>query len=391
MMTIFQRWWNDPVASSSLVIAIVAGMFAIYQLRSIPGERRRRILDAMVTQYAESASNRGAFLRSCPILLKMAYDELTNRIDEEISNTAQLVRENNAEDAAVADLKLRRLDKLRKEGVLWTGQHIGISFTSAAEVLASEFKTRALMWCIETLQDEEKRKAAGVDDQLYSIARSLVNQLNNFALDYENGAYPPRTFFGQLHRSVAPISKALEPIIWERSINGRWGRRVLRLGISAQHFNDVVKVHRSNDLVWVGASNTRVVIHPAKTIDIFGKELLKNNIPTAPRILPMLRLQVTTGYWWLTGKLALRPGIWIWSFGGLRLRRHKKCEDQLSAGIRFALRNFKSGDVMVSLSFSWSLDTLRRDIAQATKSRRTAMRGGRLAWLYAKRFNGETS
>jgi hypothetical protein len=389
-MALFQRWFNDPVASSTLAIAIVAGFFAVYQLRSIPGERRRRILDAMVTQYAESAPNRGQFLRACPILLKIAYEELTGRLEEEIARAEQLVRGGNAEDAAAADLRLRRLYKLRKDAVLWGGQQIGISFTNAAEILASEFKTRALMWCIETLQDEDKRRACGVSDELYGIAIELVNQLNNFALDYENGAYPPRIFLGQLHRSIAPITKALEPIIWERSLNGRWGRRVLRLGLSAQHFNDVVKIHRSNDLIWVGSAR-RVVIHPAKTIDIFGKELLKNNVPTAPRLLPMVRLRVTSAYWWIIGTASPRPSIWIWSFGGLRLRRHKKCEDQLSAGIRFALRNFKTGDASVSLSFSWSLDTLRRDIAQVTKSQSTAIKGGKLAWLYVKRFDGGTS
>lgn len=224
-----------------------------------------------------------------------------------------------------------------------------------------------------------------MSDELYRAARTLVNQLNNFALDYENGAYPPRTFFGQLHRSIAPISKALEPIIWEGSVSGRWGRRVLRLGLSAQHFNDVVKIHRSNDLVWVGESNAKVVIHPAKTIDIFGRELLKNNIPTAPRFLPILRLQTTTFYWWLIGKMALRPDNWAWSYGGLRLRRHKKSEDQLAACIRFALGTLKRDDAMASLSFSWSIDTLRRDMAQAAKTGKDTIRGGRLSWLYLKR------
>jgi hypothetical protein len=388
-MTIFQRWWNDPVASSTLLIAVIAGFFAVYQLRSIPGERRRRILDAMVDQYAESAENRGIFLRSCPILFKLAYEELIGRIDAEIADATQLIRNSNVELAAVADLRLRHLEKLKKESFLWTGSHIGISYTSAAEVLASEFKTRALLWCVETLRDREQRQAAGIDEELYRIARTLVNQLNNLALDYENGAYPPRTFFGQLHRSIAPISKALEPIIWEGSVSGRWGRRVLRLGLSAQHFNDVVKVHRSNDLIWIGGSNAKVVIHPARTIDIFGKELLKNNIPTAPRFLPILRLQATTFYWWLIGKLALRPISWIWSYGGLRLRRHRKSEDQLAACIRFALGTLKRDDALVSLSFSWSMDTLRRDMAQAAKRGKETIRGGSLAWLYLKRSNGE--
>jgi hypothetical protein len=49
----------------------------------------------------------------------------------------------------------------------------------------------------------------------------------------------------------------------ERSLSGRWGRRVLCLGLAAQHFNDVVKIHRSIDLVWLGfiTPGDRVVVH----------------------------------------------------------------------------------------------------------------------------------
>jgi hypothetical protein len=128
-----------------------------------------------------------------------------------------------------------------------------------------------------------------------------------------------------------------------------------------------------------------MVIHPAETIDIFGKEVLRNNIPTVPRLLPMLRLQATTFYWWLIGKLELRPSGWAWSFGGLRLKRHKKKEDQLSALLRFALGTLEADGAKVSLSFSWSLDTLRRDMAQATKTGKDTIRSGSLAWLYLKR------
>ena len=45
-------WLNDPQASSALFIALVAAIFAVYQLRSFPAERRRRVLDVMIQKYA---------------------------------------------------------------------------------------------------------------------------------------------------------------------------------------------------------------------------------------------------------------------------------------------------------------------------------------------------
>ena len=339
----------------------------------------------MVEQYGKSVDYRGTVLKSCPVLLKIAYRTLHAEIDKEIDRLKKISRAENPKTAGRADPAFRHLDRLKQEATTWCTPDLGIAYTDAAEMLASEFKFRALLWCVEKLRDIAARKDLGLAEEAYSAAEGLVNQLNNFVLDYENGAYPPRTLLGQLHRSIAPVAKALEPIIWARSLDGRWGRRVLRLGIAAEHFNDVVKRHRSNSLTWSTPLEKKpVVVHPATTIDVYGREIVRNDIPAAPRLLPDLRLQFRTFYWRLVGKLELKPSVWIWSFGGRRLRRHMRHEDQLSACLRFALAS-KAGSTPVSVSFSWTLDTLRHDMARDAKSKISTTKRGRLAWLYLRR------
>ena len=393
MGDVFIRWWQDPVASATIFIAVAAGIFSIYQLRALPRERRRRILDAMVEQYAETKPLRDIVLPDCPIFMHIAYTEIIAAIDlAEAEAQQDLLSAANRESEAGYELSLQHLHRLRKEAALWTRLDIGISYTDAHEVLASEFKIRALLWCAEIIGNPEIRRDRGLTDEVFESATKLVNSLNNFALDYENGSYPPRTMLGQLHRSIASTVKAVEPIIWAQSISGRWGRRVLRLGLCAQHFNDVVRIHRSSDLVWKsgGSSKSGIVIHPAKSMEIFGKEVLRNDLPFEPRVLPVIRLQMRTFYWAIIGKLALRPSFWLWSFGGMRLRRHKKAEDRLSACMRYALTDLRGMAPTISLSFNWDLDSLRADMERTARMRRKAVRNGRLAWLYMRKASGDS-
>lgn len=388
MPAILERWWDDPVASSSLAIALVAGIFAVYSLRSVPGERRLRILRAMEVQYASTRQARTIILTTFPFLLKRAYEELAGAISKELELIRDSLSSENPETAALMRSSLRHLTKLDGESVMAMQPEIGISYTSASEILASEFKTRAMLWCVETLNDPEHRLAAGISDDLYDAAKRLVSELNSFALNYENGAYPPRTVFGQLHRSLAPVIKALEPIIWERSTDGRWGRRVLRLGLAAQHFNDVVRIHRSSDLVWSKTEQDKIVVHPARTENIYGKEQLRYNIPTTPRFLPMTRLRVITFYWSVIGRIGPSPSNWRWGFGGLRLRRHVKCQDDLSGCLRFALSQYHSKEARASLSFSWTLETLRRQRSEVVKNSSTSRERAKLPSQYPHRSPG---
>jgi hypothetical protein len=392
MPTIFVQWWRDPVASSGITIAIIAGIFAVYQLRAVPRERRRRILDEMTRQYASTAKTRGRVLRNCPMFMKLAYERLSAALDEAIARREQFLSEShNAEAKVVADVALTRLNRLKRESVMWNNAELGISYTSAAEVLQSEFKLRSLLWCVETLQNPQLMQELGVDVDLYKKMESLVGQLNAFALDYENGSFPPRTLFGQLHGSIAPIAKALEPIIWERSItNGRWGRRVLRLGLAAQHFNDVMLIHRSSDLIWSNneseASYPNLIVHPALAEDIFGEQILRADLPGTQRVCPSVRMQFRTAYWSIIGRLSLTPSSWLWSFGGRRLRRHAKVENYLAACLRYALTNLaRPASGPISLSFDWDIESLKREMTLATEVGKEAMRRDRSVYSSAQK------
>jgi hypothetical protein len=386
VLNLWRSWWGDPVASSAIVIAFVGGFFALYQLRGALGDRRRRILDAMVQQYGNTASARGQMLRECPRLFSLAYLAVKDAIDSEITSKEEEIQDQDAGAAEELNLKLRHLYRLRKEAETWMRDEVGISYTSAAEMLDSEFKMRALVWCIEVLREPSLWQQIGYTYDLTALCVSAVAQLNNFALDYENGTYPARTMLGQLHRSIAPAVKVLEPIIWERSIDGRWGRRVLRLGLAAQHFNDVVRIHRSSDLLWrwSDSAKDKVVVHPAKATDIFGQEVLRANIPGQPRLLPGVRLQFRTFYWWLVGKAALRPGSTLWTYGGARLRRHRKQEDQLAACLRFGMKKLKSPGCLWSLSFNWTVSSLREGMVRTAKKEKSSLRGGLASWIYQR-------
>ena len=383
MPSIFVQWYHDPVASSALAIAIAAGAFAVFQLRSIPRERRRRILDEMTKAYAATAQKRGTLLRECPMLIKIAYGKLAEKIDERLAQEEKLKLSQNHEASARADLQLRHLYALQQECRVWNEGKVGISYMSAAEILQSEFKLRALLWCVEVMSDEICRKEFGVSDELYTSMEQLVSQLNNFAMDYENGSFPPRTLFGQLHRSLAPAAAALGPLIWARSINGRWGRRVIRLGLAAEHYNDVTRIHSSSDLIWIGTNldgaAAKVIVHPAITVDLFGEQILRTDIPGTNQFSRALRLKVRGIYWKIIGNLNLKPGAWIWSYGGHRLMLHGRSENQLAACLRYAIDSKKTESPRDAFDFSWSNESLRAEMARAAEAGKAAMkryRGG---------------
>ena len=338
----------------------------------------------MKARYARTEGARGQILQHFPSYLASAYAAINEALDKDIDAAQQAIGHSTPEQAAIADVKLRHLERLKNESQMWSKRDIGISYTSAHEILKSEYKLRAFVWIAENLKDREVRAKAGVDEDLFQECRRLVNSLNDFATDYENGCYPARTIFGLLHRSIAPIVKALEPVIWAGSINGRWGMRVLRLGMAAEHYNDVVKIHRSNSLRWVNTHGSWI-IRPARTTDIFGKEHLRNDLPITPRILPIFRLQICTLYWSLIGKASLRPSDWLWSYGGSRLRKHRKHEDELAAYLRFALTGINVTDPSVALSFSWSLESLKTDKERAAQSKSSRKNGHLPEWLYLRR------
>jgi hypothetical protein len=379
MPAIWVQWWHDPAASSAFAIAIVAGIFAVYQLRSIPRERRRRILDEMTKAYAATAEKRGKLLRDCPMLIQIAYDELASDIDKQVTTAeSKLKLSQNQEANAVADIRLRHLYALQRECRIWNNAKVGLSYLSAAEILQSEFKLRAVLWCVEVLTDPDRRTEVGISAELYKTMEQLVGQLNSFAMDYENGSFPPRTLFGQLHRSIAPTAAALGPLIWARSISGRWGRRLIRLGLAAEHYNDVTRIHRNSDLIWIGTgadgNSRKVVVHPAIAVDLFGEQVLRMDIPGVTRFAPALRLKIRAFYWYIIGKLTLTPNLWAWSYGGYRLMLHGRRENQLAACLRYASANLADASERASLDFSWSSESLHAEMARATQAGKAAMK-----------------
>jgi len=131
VLNLWRSWWGDPVASSAIVIAFVGGFFALYQLRGALGDRRRRILDAMVQQYGKTAKARGQILRECPQLLSLAYLAVKDAVDSEILVKEEEIQDQDVEAAEALNLQLRHLYRLRKEAMTWTRDEVGISYTSA--------------------------------------------------------------------------------------------------------------------------------------------------------------------------------------------------------------------------------------------------------------------
>lgn len=397
-MGIWPGWWENPEASATLAVALVAGLFAVYQLRALPAERKRRILDQMVAKWALSKDDRGAVLRESPPLMLLAHKQICEAIDtpqEPISSTDELTQD---ERRALVETREKTKTRLRDEARIWERESLGVSFTAAHEVLASEFKFRALLWSIEQVRNTSDDSLVRETDRQSAV--SAVESLNDFGADYENGAYPPRTLFGLTHRGMAAACKALEPYIWARSLNGRWGRRVIRLGLAAQHFNDVTEIHRSNSLVWtnryserseMGSGPTTMVVHPALTKSIFGREMLDAESLMSPRFLPLVRLRSRSVYWSGVGKLNLQPRFWFSSYGGLRMRRHGRKEADLAAMLRYVLSEKANGEVPASLAFDWSMTSVEREMKEAAEAlRRPGPRSG-LSWLYLPRPTGSGS
>jgi hypothetical protein len=214
-----------------------------------------------------------------------------------------------------------------------------------------------------------------------TVARGAVDKLNDFAFEYENGAFPSRSMLGQLHVSLARASKALEPVVWEgKGKESRWGRRIIRLGLACQHYNDVNRIHRINSMSWTSPVNDEVVIHPALCKPVFGKEIIDPEIPYTPRLFPLLRLRARSRYWLAVGRLQLRPRF-LWAYGGRRLREHKRAEDKLSPALNFAVEKRRSSNGVASLNFAWTLAKLPSGMDELFRQEQYQT-AGRFAWLY---------
>lgn len=383
MFEVIEQWFSDPQASASLVIALFAGTWAIVQLRPYPKEKRRAVLASMVEEYGSSVDLRRTVAKDFPPLMVEAYKSLNTELTQRIASRELEKESAPSGQRHIIERELVKLRSLEKQLKSWAKTETGISFTAAHEVLDCEIKLRAVCWCVESIkmwEADDQLSIGGKEygKELLASAESLVNKLNNFALEYFNGGYPPRSMLGQLHRSIAVPTKALEPLVWAGSISRRWGRRISALGIVAQHYNDVTAIQRTNGVIWTyGSGNGRgeVVIHPPAMEEIYGAQVPLRTNPSAPRFLPGARLRTRAVYWRVIGNLNLAPRHWPLSYGGSRLRRHARREEALSSVLKFIFAERETPGNRFSLQFEWSLvDVVAEMKERANRSHIPALR-----------------
>jgi hypothetical protein len=396
-LNVLSRWWQDPGASSALFIAAIAGVFAIYQLRAVPADRRRRILDGMSERFNESRTDRAAVLKDTPPLLALGHSALRSAVAS-VDDEAGIVSENRVRQT----VKQQHVRRLKQEIDDWDASELGISYFSAAEVVRSEMKFRTLLWAVEMVRSPTPDGLVTVET--VKVVRGFIDRLNPFLSDYESGAFPARSMLGLWHVNLARLFAACAPFVWERSLpqpeqmiavsiqsgDGRWGRRVLYAGLASQHYNDVNEIHRTSAIVWSPRNNPSstksALVHPRLAKEMLGKQFLLPGLPGSPRILPYFRSWMRDQYWSLVGGLALRPRGRFTSYGGRRLAQHMKAEGELTTLLRFALYSAQQQPGRpFSLSFDWNLEALKRDIidARQTDEARDG-RSPRLTWLYIR-------
>jgi hypothetical protein len=364
-MGFFSGWLNDPQASASLAIALIAGTWAVAQFRPLARERRRETYEAMANHYADLRPARNAAVPRFPALLAIGRDSVLEA----------------AESAGG-----RHAEAVAREAERWS--KFDISFTSAREILRSEAKFRALLYAIEVIgrwraESELVLRGETFPADILEAAETLAHDANVFLFHYENGNYPARQTLGLLHRSLAVVSKVTEPVVWEKSVHAdaRWGRRALRIGLAAQHFNDVTQLHCTSDLTWNGGG-LRHLIHPRLRQETAGGSVLTDS-PIRPRLLPALRIRIRSWYWLGVGFLSPVPKISFLSYGGRRLRDHRRYENRVADLLGIALGDESVSDTHASLDFAWNLETLKTQ--QRSRAQAQRRRIGRLAWLWLPR------
>ena len=287
-------------------IALVALGWAVYQFRWSAG--KADVYDKMSDQFANSRRVRASVNGEYPWLMAKAYLEISE----------------------VSALKVRLASEIR------TWSDLGVSYTAAHEVMSSEYKLRALIWAIAQVRDPYSSVWESPDDweEKNALAKKCVEQLNDFATYYENGVYPRSVVLGKLHAGLAIPAKALEPLIWSRSTEGaRWGRRVLRIGIRAQDYNDRTGVQQINSIYWT-RGGARLLVHPALVQG--GEE--GGPLINWPKGQDRRLYAIPRSRWTLRGSTMLRniSRVANREYGGRRLKYHEREESSLVRAIRAA-------------------------------------------------------
>lgn len=316
----------------------------------------------MTDHYVELREARDAAVPNFPPLLSLGQIEMERMIAESASDrdhTRQLASE------------------------LSTWRKNDIAFTAAHEILSSEVKFRAILWSISTIREWRRTGELLLGSRRLPVsvlrdAETLAHDVNAFLFHYETGNYPARQTLVLLHRSLAVVSKVTEPVVWERSLNARWGRRVLRIGLAAQHFNDVTPIHSSSDLTWSPGNAQIRMIHPRVRRSVLGMSFVVPDSPLTPRLLPGPRLRLRGYYWYVVGLLSPAPKLSFVSYGGSRLRQHRRRENELAGLLKLAIDSARD-----ALDVSWSFDELKKEQRDQAQERRAEY--GSLTWLWLPR------
>lgn len=347
------------VSNVEKVIALGAFAWAVYQFRWSSG--KADVLDKMMAQAKLSQPFRTVISKEYPQLLLFGRESV----------------------CGVPELDLR----LEAEKARW--ETLGTSYTAAHEILSSELKFRSLLWAIGCVRDQESPTWEGVPqwEKLNKNAKDCVRYMNDFGSYYETGVYPRHVVMGQLHAAIAVPAKALEPLIWSNAAEktrSRWGRRIVRMGLEAQGYNDRTRKQQVSPMIWTSRGLV-LMIHPSlaslvspkgsdwsgQTVKIWTSRR-QRRMHGIPRNRAALWFSTTFAYW---SRLLNR------AYGGRRLRLHNDYEDALVVLLRRAQelagltgkeaqqeeRN-EAGRKLVSFALDsrWSLDVQRREISEAT-------------------------
>jgi hypothetical protein len=109
--------------------------------------------------------------------------------------------------------------------------------------------------------------------------------------------------------------------------------------------------------------------------------VLVTDSPSRPRLPPFLRLWAKFIFWNLVGLLSPTPRFYWLSYGGRRLAKHPRRENELAGLLKVALEGGRNTATQAkSLDLSWDIDTLKRN--QKSIVGRELSGRGRMTWLW---------
>lgn len=87
-MSLLDQWLNNPEASATITVALIAGLWALAQYRPITRDRRRETYDAMTRHYAELRPARQEVIPGFPLLVTVAREQLLGEAQRILTSSA---------------------------------------------------------------------------------------------------------------------------------------------------------------------------------------------------------------------------------------------------------------------------------------------------------------